>query len=75
MTKNLKKAVRRLRAGRPITEARFPTNYQRAMDIVYGPELDVMMKKAADGFAKAAGIEPMTEAEFHQEHSVEKEQV
>lgn len=64
MTKNLKKALSLLRCGASISEERFPTNYQRAMDIVHD-EL---------GPVYIDDTEPMTETEFHNEHSVEKEQ-
>lgn len=71
MTKNLKKCLSLLRAGRPITEARFPTNYQLAMSIVYGPENGT--HKDVEPIIDE--VFPMTEVDFHQEHSVEKEQV
>lgn len=74
MTKNLKKCLNLLRAGRPITEARFPTNYQLAMDIVYGPETGVI-EENVELLTRLADNEPMTESDFHQAHSVEKEQV
>lgn len=68
MTKNLKKALSLIRSGQPVTEDRFPVNAERAMTKVYGKEWFSRSLEVAKALVKAE----MTEAEFHQEHSVEK---
>lgn len=69
MTKNKRKALRLLQAGLEISEERFPTNYERAMEAHANGKPINSMRDLLNELVP----EPTTEAEFHNEHSVEKD--